>query len=262
MKHGAAHQRHLQHAEGHAGRSPTTSAVLRRRELSREAQQANQAGKYGDAMRSPYQGLAIMRGVQWTPAMEFATSLQGKLDHAMVEPGAQVRVTLTPLYSSPRAASVKMSALTKSCRPAKKDGAAPKTLGAPIAVDPAAAASTTRVTLPDTAPGDYTLEVRLTEDGGAPFMKVLPLHIDNLAPAVQRLRARLAKAPKRDGLATAEYALALYDRADSGDLNPARVKFPEEFAASEAILAALEAGSDQVRRQARRFAPRLSFRRR
>ena len=36
-------------------------------ELLREAQQANQAGKYGDAMRSLYQGLAVMRNVPWTP---------------------------------------------------------------------------------------------------------------------------------------------------------------------------------------------------
>ena len=39
-----------------------------------------------------------MRNVPWTPAFEFATSLQGKLDHAIVEPGAQVRVKLMPLY--------------------------------------------------------------------------------------------------------------------------------------------------------------------
>jgi predicted peptidase len=58
------------------------------------------------------------------------------------------------------------------------------------------------------------------------------------------LRARLAKAPKKDGLASAEYAIALYERADSGDLNPARVNFRQEFAASNAILDALDAGKD------------------
>src|SRR4029077_7230279 len=46
-------------------------------ELSRQAQLANQAGKYGDAMRNLYQGLAVMRNVPWTPAFEYATSLQG-----------------------------------------------------------------------------------------------------------------------------------------------------------------------------------------
>ena len=79
-------------------------------ELAREAQQATQAGKHGEAMRSLYHGLAMMRNVPWTPAVEFATSLQGKLDHAIVEPGAQVRVTLTPLYATPGAAGTKLSA--------------------------------------------------------------------------------------------------------------------------------------------------------
>ena len=58
---------------------PLTDDQRRRAdELLREAQQSNGAGKYGDAMRSLYQGLAVMRNVPWTPAFEFATSLQGK----------------------------------------------------------------------------------------------------------------------------------------------------------------------------------------
>jgi poly(3-hydroxybutyrate) depolymerase len=65
-----------------------------------------------------------------------------------------------------------------------------------------------------------------------------------LADSVQQLRARLAKAPKKDGLATAEYAIALYERADAGDLNPARVNFRDEFASANAILGAIDAGKD------------------
>jgi hypothetical protein len=58
--------------------------------LLRQAQQANQAGRYGDAMRSLYEGIAVMRNIPWSPALEFASSLQGKLDHAVVEPGSQI----------------------------------------------------------------------------------------------------------------------------------------------------------------------------
>ena len=39
-------------------------------QLAREAAQAGQAGKYGDAVRAYYHGLAVMRGVAWTPAYE------------------------------------------------------------------------------------------------------------------------------------------------------------------------------------------------
>jgi predicted esterase len=219
-------------------------------ELSREAQQANRDGKYGDAIRSLYQGLAVMRNVPWTPVFEFASSLQGRLDHAIVEPGAQIRVTLMPLYATPRAASIKLNA-SLVLLPGKNEGSSPKPLGAPVAVNPEAMPFATRVALPETPAGDYTIEVRLSADGETPggsargaFVKVLPLHIDTLAESVQRLRARLAKAPKKDGLPTAEYTMSLYERADAGDLNPARVNFREEFATANAILDALGAGKD------------------
>jgi predicted esterase len=218
-------------------------------DLAREAQQATLAGRHGDAMRSLYHGLAMMRNVPWTPAVEFATSLQAKLDHAIVEPGAQVRITLTPLYPTQGAAGTKLNA-SLFVIPVKKDDAALKPLGAPSAVDPAAGPFTMRAVLPKAAAGDYTIEVRMAGDSepataarGA-FVKSLPLHIDMLADSVQQLRARLAKAPKKEGLATAEYAIALYERADSGDLNPARVNFREEFIAANSILNALDAGKD------------------
>src|SRR5258708_5497745 len=67
-------------------------------QLGKDAQQAAQAGKYSDAMRHYQHGLAVMRNVDWTPAVELASSLQGKLDHALLEPGNRVTVSLTPLY--------------------------------------------------------------------------------------------------------------------------------------------------------------------
>src|SRR5664279_697338 len=100
-----------------------------------EARQASQAGKPGDGMRSLFHGLAMMRNVPWTPAFEFVSGLQGKPDHAMVAPGAQVVVTLAPLYATPRAAGINMTAALFLV-PVKKDGPAPKALGAPVPLDP------------------------------------------------------------------------------------------------------------------------------
>ena len=118
---------------------PLTDDQRRRAdELLREAQQSNGAGKYGDAMRSLYQGLAVMRNVPWTPAFEFATSLQVKLDHAIVEPGAQLGLRLTPLYTSTRDSAVKLSA-SLVLVPVKKEGLAEQPLGGPLTVTPAAA---------------------------------------------------------------------------------------------------------------------------
>src|SRR5436190_431024 len=70
-------------------------------DLARQAREATQAQKYGDALRFYYHGTAVMRNTPWTPALEFAASLEGRLDHAMLEPGKKVTATLKPLYSSP-----------------------------------------------------------------------------------------------------------------------------------------------------------------
>src|ERR1051325_7893842 len=93
-------------------------------QLAQEATQAGQAGKYADAVRAYYHGLAVMRGVEWTPAFEFASGLQGRLDHAMVDPAKPVTVTLTPLYPNSRPAPKLKAALFLV--PVKKDGAAEK----------------------------------------------------------------------------------------------------------------------------------------
>ena len=221
-------------------------------DLGREAQVANRAGKYGDAIRSFAHGTAVMRGVPWTPAYEFVSSLQGKLDHAMLESGAHASVKLTPMYASPRAEKVKMSAaMVLAPIEPKKDAAAQKALGGAVAVDPAAAAFVAPVSLPELAVGDYTIEVRLTAEGEEPvaaarnaFVKQLVIHVEPLAEPVKSLRARLAKAPRKDGIATAEYAMVLYERADAGEITPARVNFRAEFARANTILDALEAGKD------------------
>jgi hypothetical protein len=180
-------------------------------QLAAEATQAGQAGKYGDAMRAYYHGLAVMRGAPWTPANEFAASLQGHLDHAIAEPGKQIVVTLTPLYDCPPAAKLTAAMFLV---PLKKEGAMEKTLGAAVDVDPAAMPFSTKAALPSDAAGDYTIEVRLS--GGV--VKTLPLHIESLAGPAQRLRDRLAKSGKKGSpaLPTAEYAIAFYERADRG----------------------------------------------
>jgi predicted esterase len=219
-------------------------------QLGREAAQAGQAGKYGDAIRAYYHGLAVMRGVAWTPAFEFASSLQGHLDHAVVDPGKPIAVTLSPLYTSPGTPPKLTASLFLV--PLKKDGAAEKSLGSAIAVDPAVPFSTA-VRLASDAVGDYTIEVRLAAEGEAPapaarggLVKTLPVHIEALAGPAQRLRDRLAKSAKKSSpaLPTAEYELALYERADRGEVNPATYHLADEFAKANEILDALDAGKN------------------
>lgn len=214
-------------------------------DLQAQAQEANRAGDYANAMRLMHHGLAVMAHSPWTPAREFASSLTVKVDHAVLEPGRPVTLKFSRLYETPRASGLKLSA-ELAIAPARREDGARRPLGAAVEVNPSAPFEK-RVELPELPVGDYTLEVRLSDEGQpaprAPFaVKLLAIHIDKLATDVERLRARLAKAPKKDGIATAEYALALYAQADSGEVNPARVNFREEFASANAVLDALEAG--------------------
>ena len=226
-------------------------------QLAREAAQAGQAGKYGEAVRDYYHGLAVMRGVAWTPAFEFASSLQGHLDHAIVDPGKPITVTLSPLFSSPGTSTKLTASLVlvplKKDAAAGKDGAAEKSLGPAVVVDSAAIPFSTTVRPASEVVGDYTIEVRLAAEGEPPapaarggLVKTLPVHIEPLAGSAERLRNRLVKSGKKNSpaLPTAEYALALYERVDRGEVNPALYHLADEFARANEILDALDAGRD------------------
>jgi predicted esterase len=219
--------------------------------LGQEAQRAAQAGKFGDAMKDYHQGLAVMHNVPWTPAYELASSLQARLDHGLVEPGKAVNITLAPLYTDERTNAIKMTA-SIVLMPAKAGAAEEKPLASGLKLDPAALPFTTRVNLPSASTGDFNVEVRLAADGDAPaegarsaFVKSSPVHIEAISSEAQRLKDKLAKAKKNSpALTTAEYAIALYDLADKGEVNPARYNFHEEFLKASAIVDALDQGRD------------------
>lgn len=210
-------------------------------DLARQAQQATQARQYGDALRAYYHGLAVMRNQEWTPAFEFASSLEGSFDHAMVEPGARLALSLKPYYTTARAADMHMTA-SVVLQPGGQ------TVASGRAVDPAALPFTMPVTVPEVQPGDYTLEIRLAAEGAtsaAPFVKPLPVHVEALSAEANRLRARLARVNRKNSATTtAEYALTLYDLADHGAVNPHRYKLRDEFTEANAVLDAVEAGRD------------------
>jgi predicted esterase len=221
-------------------------------QLSRDAEQANRDGKYGDAIRAYYHGLAVMRGVPWTPAFEVAAGLQGRLDHAIPAPGDAVAITLTLLYNGARTDGIKMTAVVALVPPAKS-GLPEKSLASNVTINPAALPFTTRITMPADASGDYTLEVRLRVEGETPppaartgLVKALPMHIEALAADAGKLRGRLSKVTKKSNpaLPSAGYVLDFYERADHGDVNPGSYHFREEFARANEILDAIEAGAD------------------
>ena len=208
-------------------------------ELARQAREANQAQKYGEALRRYYHGMAVMRNAPWTPAVEFAASLEGHLTHAMLEPGSKLTVSLRPLFTCQEADDANLTASVSLNE---------QVLAAKLPIDPSALPFTAPITLPNLAPGDYSIQVRISGGGETPtsaFVKPLPFHLEALAADANHLRDRLARMSKKPGAAaTAEYALSLYDLADRAEVNPHRYKFRDEFTAANAILDSLDAGHD------------------
>jgi predicted esterase len=233
-------------------------------QFGQEAQQENRAGHYGEAMRRYHEGTAAMHSVAWTPQVELASALQGRLDHAMLAPGKRVTISLTALYSVDGAASSKdkvsaavflVAAVRARVGTDSADLSVAKELARAAVIDASHLPFSAQVTVPDAAPGDYNLEVRLTlADGSSPaglraaFVKALPIHIEDLSADAARLRERLAKFNKSDAptLATAQFVLARYEQSDEGKASPARYNFRGEFATANAILDALDAGKDPL----------------
>jgi predicted esterase len=223
--------------------------------LGREAAQATRAAHFADALRFYAQGAAVMHNVEWTPDVEFASALRGSLDHAMISARpagnslSAVTVSLTPLFTSDRIGAAKLSAAAVLMR----SGQEVASLGPRASIDPAKSPFTERVEIPAEPDGNYILQIRLTEaNDTAPaalhnvFVKDLPIHIEPLDAEAQKLRGRLSKmaSSATPGLPSAQYPLALYERADRGEVNPRAYDFKTEFAVAEEILNAVEARRD------------------
>jgi len=216
--------------------------------LGQQATAATRDGKYGDALNFYAQGQAVMHNVPWSPDAELASALRGKVDHAMIAPG-KITVSLAPLYSTEHASAARLKAAIFLV-PAGKEG---MNVAPAMPIDPAHLPFTEQITVPDSAMGNYTVEVRLTEsDGSAPsglngvFVKMLPIHVEALSADAQHLRDSIARLGNKNSpaLATAQYTLALYEMADKGDVNPRTYNFKSEFATAQAIVDAIQAGKD------------------
>ena len=208
------------------------------------ARDANTAKQYGDALRHLYHGLAVINGAPWTPTVEAASAYQAKAAHAIVAPGGELTIQLTTLFTA------QGEPLTVSLALRAPQGDDPeRVILAPRKLD--GAAVSTR--LPADLKGEWFVETHLAgpepPDAKAKgfFTKSTPIRIDDFSADLARLRAKLAAAPttaSAAAVASAEYALALYDRADRGETSPHRVDLHREFTTAQALADSIAAGKD------------------
>jgi predicted esterase len=225
--------------------------------LEAEARRAAQLGRFGDALRGYAQATAVVRNVEWTPALDLASSLEARTDHLLVDPGQSLVLSLVPLYPTTQSEAAKLTAAVFLAEDGKTTG---RQLVRPVILDPSRLPFAIRFTVPDLPPGNYSLEVRLSPAAyQVPeilhdiLLKSVTVHIESLSHVAAALSERLALvsptgSPKtRAALATAEYLLRFYERADRGEEGWRRFSqypFGEQFAVANAILDDLATGRD------------------
>lgn len=202
--------------------------------LGAQARAESAAGRHGEAMKMLHRGMAMMRGIEWTPAASLAASLAPLVDHAVWEPGQKVQVRLKRYYAPDPGAPETIKGQLR-LRPIR---------GEPIALG-SFTGETTTIVAPEAA-GVYRLELI-----ALPLTQ--PKNVDvAVAPGVAKQAAALGarvsklKAPQGPGAWTARYIAELFSRADRSEISPV-LDFARELSFGESLVADLEAGRDPFR---------------
>jgi predicted esterase len=207
---------------------PLSDAVkAEAQKLGQAARGAAANGRYGEAMHSYAQGTALMLGQEWTPAVEFTAGLRAKAGHAIVAPGALIRITLDTMFTATRPLPEKIAVTLTLRRPNEVAG---PPIAAATLLSPDRLPLTIEGMIPEQAAGDYLVDARLSLSEKSLPGRTIPVHIEDLTAAVAALRKRNPTEP------TAAYALELFDRADRGEISPFRIDFKKEFARAHALL--------------------------
>ncbi|MFL6274253.1 MAG: prolyl oligopeptidase family serine peptidase [Blastocatellia bacterium] len=223
--------------------------------LGELAKQANAAGRYGEALKHMYHGIALMRGQAWTPQRALAAALTLKVDRAMLEPGEPFTVRIGQIYALDEAMPGKLigtiALLPMKAEDRLKEWNTIDNVEADFTRQPFEA----KILAPEVEAGNYRLSLKLQAAGGEPIVKTITVHVERgLAAQVTALKQRTAKletdltAKKRAALLAAlpsvRYRLSLYDLASASEINFERLDFQGELKEATAMLDALAAGKD------------------
>jgi predicted esterase len=223
--------------------------------LGELAKQANGAGRYGEALKHLYHGIALMRGQAWTPQRALAGALTLKLDRAMLEPGQPFTVRIGQIYALDEKFEGKLTgsiALMKMKGDERlKEWNTLESVDADFTTQPLES----KILAPEVETGNYRLSLRLQPASGEPIVKMTTVHVERgLAAQVAMLKQRAAKleadftAQQRSALLAAlpsvRYRLSLYDLASAAEINFERLDFQNEFKEAAAMLDTLAMGKD------------------
>lgn len=224
--------------------------------LGEMARAANGEGKYGDALKHLYHAMALMRGTEWTPARALGSAITVKLDRAMVDPGDKVSIRVGQMFALDEKLNEKLNASISLLKLRGDESVKElKSLNA-LEADLIAHPLTSEVVIPDVEPGNYRVSVRIQfPSAGEPIVRNATIHIERgLAADFRAAKARSAKIQEalkttnQDALLaavpSAEYRIALFELAQSGEINFDRIDFRATLKEATTMLDALETRND------------------
>lgn len=228
-------------------------------EIEAKAIKANGEKRYGDAMRYMNQGIALMRGQQWTPMRALGTALQMKSSRVIADPGDVVKLNVTQLFTLEEPVNGKLSgtvtiaaAKTPTAQtPAAKELKSLSDLGSDFTVKPLEV----EAKLPALEDGEYLLTLTLKPAEGEAITKTAPIQIiRGLITQQQSLRARAAKASTElsdkpellRALAAVEYQLSIPDLVSAGQISGAR-DFKKEMMTAVTSLDQITKGQNPLK---------------
>ena len=141
--------------------------------LGKQAGMASASGRFGEALKLLHKGTAVMRSLEWTPAVSLAASLYPALDHAVWEPGQQIELKLVRYYEPDSGAPESISGAIV-LRPLPS--------GQPVKLTAITKELTTFTVPADLAAGRYRMEITVAP---VPLPKTLNIAV---APRVRRCR--------------------------------------------------------------------------
>ena len=219
------------------------------------ARTSTAAGKYGEALKHYYHAMAIMRGMEWTPARALSSAVILKMDKLMLEPGQSVGVKLGQIFTLDEkldgklTGSIALMKLTGDERLKELktvEGVEPDMIAHPFA---------TEILVPEVAPGNYRISLKLQPAGGEPFVKNATVHIERglgAQSAAAKERAlkieAMLKSKRQDGLValipSILYRASLFDLAGAGEINFDRIDFAGQIKEAHWMLNLLDTGKD------------------
>jgi predicted esterase len=215
--------------------------------------------KYGEALRSYYHAMAVIRKQPWTPARALSSALQFKADKVVLEPGSLLKLQLSQSFqleeplASPLSGSLTLDKLSKEKPEIIKELKPLSGIGADFSSRPV----TIEAAVPEVPDGRYGVSLSLQPEGSDPIVRHVVVYIGRgvttrateLKARIARVKTTLESQQKSNLLAelpAVEYSASVPDLANAGAISLERSDPKAELDTASNLLDQLERGTDPL----------------